>query len=333
VSSGLPANPRRRIYTRRRFLVLSGAAGAFLAGCGGGDAAQVQVRYGTPTGNSPRAGDNGDGSPVPTGTPIPPPDVIMSTDAPHQGGTVLVSVVGAISGGVITFLDRAYPLTQGQQSLYAFVGVDADDPTGDHALRIDFTLVNGSQGNITEAVRVQPTGWDVDHVQLGPSQTNLLDPKVTEAELAELMAVYSQRSGEKLWSQGWALPIDGPLTTRFGEQRSYNGGPVSGHHGGTDIGAAEGAPVGACNSGRVVMARQLQVRGNMVVVDHGGGLFSGYAHLSQLSVAEGQLVGQGSPVGLVGSTGLSTGAHLHWEMATGGVLVDALRFTDGTNGF
>jgi murein DD-endopeptidase MepM/ murein hydrolase activator NlpD len=62
-------------------------------------------------------------------------------------------------------------------------------------------------------------------------------------------------------------------------------------------------------------------------------LFSGYAHLSELSVAEGQLVGQGDRVGLVGSTGLSTGAHLHWEMATGGVLVDALRFTDGTNGF
>jgi murein DD-endopeptidase MepM/ murein hydrolase activator NlpD len=182
-------------------------------------------------------------------------------------------------------------------------------------------------------VTVLPTGWEVDAVTLGPDQTTLLDPKVTEAELAELLDVYGQVSPEKLWSQGWALPIDGPLTTRFGEQRSYNGGPVSGHHGGTDIGGEMGVPVGCCNSGRVVMARQLQIRGNMVVVDHGGGLFSGYAHLSQFSVAEGQLIGRGEPVGLVGSTGLSTGAHLHWEMAAGGVLVDALRFTDGTNGF
>ncbi|MGH2609116.1 MAG: M23 family metallopeptidase, partial [Tepidiformaceae bacterium] len=170
-------------------------------------------------------------------------------------------------------------------------------------------------------------------VRLGPSQTALLDPKVTEQELAELMRVYGARSPEKLWSQGWQLPVDGPLTTRFGEQRSYNGGPVTGYHGGTDLGAEMGVPVGSCNSGRVVMARQLQIRGNMVIVDHGGGLFSGYAHLSELAVAEGQLVGQGDRVGLVGSTGLSTGAHLHWEMATGGVLVDALRFTDGTNGF
>jgi murein DD-endopeptidase MepM/ murein hydrolase activator NlpD len=71
----------------------------------------------------------------------------------------------------------------------------------------------------------------------------------------------------------------------------------------------------------------------MVVVDHGGGLFSGYAHLKSFAVAEGQTVTQGDTVGYVGSTGLSTGAHLHWEIAAGGVLVDAVRFTDGSNGF
>jgi murein DD-endopeptidase MepM/ murein hydrolase activator NlpD len=257
----------------------------------------------------------------------------MSTSEPQQGGTMLVSVVGELSGGIITFLDRVYPLTQGQNSLYAFVGVDVEDPAGEHALRIDFTLQNGSQGNLTQAVNVVVTGWTLDQVALGPSQTALLDPKVTEQELTELTRIYGQRSPEKLWSQGWFLPVDGPLTTRFGERRSYNGGPVTGHHSGTDIGAVDGVAVHSCNSGRVVMARQLQIRGNMVIVDHGGGLFSGYAHLREFSVAEGQLVGRGDPVGLVGSTGLSTGAHLHWEIATGGVLVDALRFTDGTNGF
>ncbi len=322
-------------YTRRAFLTLaSGAAASVAAGaCGGGDDASVQVRYGTPGGGTPRPADNGNNTPVPTPTSVPPPEVIISTTTPNQGGTMLVSVVGEISGGVITFLDRAHPLTKGQQSMYAFVGVDAEDPPGEHALRIDFTLTGGSQGTTTEQVSVLSTGWEVDEVTLGPDQTTLLDPKVTEAELAELLSVYGQRSPEKLWSQGWSLPIDGPLTTRFGEQRSYNGGPVSGHHGGTDLGAEMGTPVGCCNSGRVVMARQLQIRGNMVVVDHGGGLFSGYAHLSEFSVAEGQLIGQGETVGLVGSTGLSTGAHLHWEMASAGVLVDALRFTDGTNGF
>lgn len=309
------------------------AAGAALSACGGGDGAQVEVRYGTPSSGSPAPASNPNGTSTPTPVPIQPPNVIMSTNQPDQGGTMLVSVVGEVTGGVITFLDRVHTLTQGQNSMYAFVGVDVEDPPGEHALRIDFTLQNGSQGNLTETVNVLVTGWTLDHVELGPSQTSLLDPKVTEAELTELMRVYGERSGEKLWSKGWQLPVDGPLTTRFGERRSYNGGPVTGHHSGTDIGAGDGVAVRSCNSGRVVMARQLQVRGNMVIVDHGGGLLSGYAHLREFSVAEGQLVGQGDPVGLVGSTGLSTGAHLHWEIAAGGVLVDALRFTDGTNGF
>jgi murein DD-endopeptidase MepM/ murein hydrolase activator NlpD len=71
----------------------------------------------------------------------------------------------------------------------------------------------------------------------------------------------------------------------------------------------------------------------MVIIDHGGGLFSGYAHLSQINVTEGQMVTAGDIIGLVGTTGLSTGPHLHWEMASQGVWLDALRFTDGTNGF
>ena len=123
------------------------------------------------------------------------------------------------------------------------------------------------------------------------------------------------------------------LSGRFGEQRSFNGGPVGGHHGGTDYAADEGTPVIATSGGRVVVARQLAVRGNMVIIDHGGGVLSGYAHLSTFAVAEGQLVDAGQVIAFVGSTGLSTGAHLHWEMSVHGILVDALRFIDGSNGF
>jgi murein DD-endopeptidase MepM/ murein hydrolase activator NlpD len=138
---------------------------------------------------------------------------------------------------------------------------------------------------------------------------------------------------EKLWSGGWGMPVNGAVTARYGEQRSINGSAPSGHHGGTDLGAEEGTPVLATNAGRVVLVRQLKVRGNMVVIDHGGGLFSGYSHLSAFHVSEGQLVAAGDHIADVGNTGLSTGAHLHWEMASQGVFLDALRFADGTNGF
>ena len=74
------------------------------------------------------------------------------------------------------------------------------------------------------------------------------------------------------------------------------------------------------------MAEALQVRGNAVVVDHGRGVMSGFWHLSQIHVVEGQRVEPGTPLGLVGNTGLSTGAHLHWEVRVMGIPVDPLQW-------
>ena len=80
-------------------------------------------------------------------------------------------------------------------------------------------------------------------------------------------------------------------------------------------------------TGTVVLAEPLQVRGQVVILDHGLGVFTGFWHLSRIDVAEGQLVGRGEVIGLVGNTGLSTGPHLHWEMRVLGVPVDPLQWT------
>jgi murein DD-endopeptidase MepM/ murein hydrolase activator NlpD len=77
----------------------------------------------------------------------------------------------------------------------------------------------------------------------------------------------------------------------------------------------------------VALAEPLQVRGNVVILDHGLGVYSGFWHLSQIDVAAGQTVGEGEVVGLVGNTGLSTGPHLHWEMRVLDVPVDPVQWT------
>ena len=130
-------------------------------------------------------------------------------------------------------------------------------------------------------------------------------------------------------------PVPEPLNVSgyFGEQRSFNGGPVQGHHGGTDLGYAAGTPVSATNDGIIVLAERVRVRGYCVVIDHGGGVFSLYGHQQSLNVVAGQTISQGDIVGFVGSTGLSTGPHLHWELAVAGVLVDGLRWLDGSQHF
>lgn len=314
---------------RRGFLSLLSVTALAALRCGGGDDSQAVVRVGN-LGSAP--------TPLPTigpsPTPTPPPVLDLSIDRVFQGGAVLVSLVGETKDGSLTFLGRKQPLTKGARSIYAFVGIDVEAPPGTHQLRADFTLAAGTQGSLTHDITVVANTWTADSVNVPAAVAAvLLDPKLQERELAVLNDVYSKVTPEKLWEEGWTMPTGGDVTTRFGEERSYNGGPPVGHHYGTDLGAPEGTPVAVTNNGRVVLARQLQLRGNTVVVDHGGGLFSGYAHLKSFNVAEGEQLLGGDTVGHVGSSGLSTGAHLHWEVAAGGVLVDALRFTDGSNGF
>src|SRR5690606_23434339 len=98
----------KRTYTRRTFLTLGAgaSASALVAACGGNEGAKITLstQVATPTPF---------GTPTPTPTPPPPPEVLISTTTPVQGGTMLVSVVGALTSGAITFLDRVYPLTQG----------------------------------------------------------------------------------------------------------------------------------------------------------------------------------------------------------------------------
>jgi murein DD-endopeptidase MepM/ murein hydrolase activator NlpD len=304
----------------------------FTVSCGGGSSESpgIQVQLVTPVSRTATPTMEPGASP----TPLVPPELVLSTLEVYQAGAVLVSVTGDISGGSATFLGRDFTLSQGAQSMYAFVGVAAEDPVGPQALKVAVTLKNGSRATLEATIGVLATEWTVDSLDFTEDQTTqLLDPKVVADELALITAVYSEVSPEKLWDAAWQLPVTGAVTARYGEQRSINGGPLSEHHGGTDLGAEEGTPVLATNGGRVVLARQLKVRGNMIIIDHGGGVFSGYGHLSAIHVREGQAVAAGEEIGAVGNTGLSTGAHLHWEMASQGVFLDALRFTDGSNGF
>ncbi len=266
-------------------------------------------------------------------TPLVAPELVLSTVEVYQAGAVLVSVTGDVTGGTATFLGRSFKLAKGSQSMFAFVAVDTEDPTGPQPLKVEITLPNGSKGTLQDTITVLKTQWTVDALEFDPQTSELLDPKIVNDELALLKSIYSGVTPEKLWSGPWLMPVNGVLTARYGEQRSINGSAPSGHHGGTDLGALEGTPVMATNAGRVVLAKQLKVRGNMVIIDHGGGLFSGYAHLSHIDVTEGQMVAAGDVIAESGNTGLSTGAHLHWEIASQGVWLDALRFTDGTNGF
>lgn len=160
----------------------------------------------------------------------------------------------------------------------------------------------------------------VDQKYVSPPREVLTRIK-REAELLAL--VYSTSSPDWLAEGPFILPCDGKLAPNFGQQRIYNNIPRSVHTG-VDIAVPLGHPIKATNSGRVVLASALYYSGKTVIIDHGLGLFSSYSHLSKLLVRRGEAVRTGQVVGLAGSTGLSTGPHLHWAVRIYEARVDPL---------
>jgi murein DD-endopeptidase MepM/ murein hydrolase activator NlpD len=118
---------------------------------------------------------------------------------------------------------------------------------------------------------------------------------------------------------GLIWPVAGPITSPFGMRWGRL-------HPGIDIGASMGTPIHAAASGTVVYAGWMTGYGNLTVIDHGGGIATAYGHQSKLDVSVGQQVTQGQEIGLIGSTGFSTGPHLHFEVRVNGVPVDPMGY-------
>ncbi len=152
-----------------------------------------------------------------------------------------------------------------------------------------------------------------------------IDQAAIDEERARLREIWSQVSPEPLWQDSFREPIADYLeiSSTFGARRSTNGGPYNRYHEGVDFSAYGGTPVLAPAGGVVVVAEPLYVRGGAVIIDHGLGVYSGYYHLSEIFVEAGTAVSPGDPLGAVGTTGLSTGNHLHWDLLIGTTWVDA----------
>jgi murein DD-endopeptidase MepM/ murein hydrolase activator NlpD len=170
-------------------------------------------------------------------------------------------------------------------------------------------------GGRTESRRlaVAQREWQVQRVDGLPDAMVTPPPEVQERiarERAALAALRKVDSGEALFAGGFAWPAQGRISGVYGSQRVLNGAPRAPHLG-LDIAAPTGTPVLAVAPGRVLLAAEFYFLGKVVVLDHGHGVQSLYAHLSRLEVAEGMAVARRQPVGAIGATGRVTGAHLH----------------------
>lgn len=211
---------------------------------------------------------------------------------------------------------------------FSYLPVDSLLDPGSYPLTIGYVTADGVPVSQTWPVAVTDGGYFFQEITVPPEKAGLLDPAVVQGELQKLGQIWSPVTAQLYWTSTFSRPI-GPeyeTTSPFGTRRDYNDGLLKTIHAGQDYGAPVGIPILAPGNGVVVLAEPLQVRGNAVVIDHGGGVYSGYWHMSELRVTAGQQVNTGDVLGLVGNTGLSTGSHLHWELHIYGVAVDPMQF-------
>ena len=168
-------------------------------------------------------------------------------------------------------------------------------------------------------------------LQFDTQTAKLLASQVITNEEALLTAIFAGRTPRQYWNGPFRLPLSGPIyvTSYFGARRCYDcpdGAPPTTYHSGIDLAAEVGTPVHAAADGLVVFAGVLADRGNTIIIDHGLGVFTLYAHNSRLIAQRGWFVHQGDIISLSGNTGLSNGPHLHWEMHVSGPSVDPREF-------
>ena len=196
-----------------------------------------------------------------------------------------------------------------------YLSVEWTDSRGPHTQKIPFEISAGSYQ--TDILAVEP----------GKVNLNKSDLARVKREKKELKHIWQSASDYRLWDSGFQLPIESHITSSFGNQRMFNG-QLKGFHRGTDFRAPVGKPIMAANTGTVKLAKELFFSGNLVIIDHGTGVFSLYAHLSRIDVAAGQYIERGQQIGLSGASGRVNGPHLHWGIKVNNTYVDPLQFVN-----
>lgn len=241
--------------------------------------------------------------------------------APRQGDAVMVfvggtsgaqQVEGSLGGQPLAFFPYGAEFA-------ALAGVDLDTKPGKIPWRVGLVDGRGVPRKATGTVTVKAGGFPVQRLTLPGGMVNL-DPEAERRaanEAARMRALYDTITPERLWRG----PFTQPVASRkpgggFGFRRIINGQPRM-PHSGIDYSADRGTPVVASNRGRVALLGEFFFAGRFVALDHGLGLYTLYFHLDGVAVTEGQTVERGQTVGTVGTTGRSTGPHLHFGVHLG----------------
>lgn len=258
---------------------------------------------------------------------------------PRQGSLVRILVDPGAGLRVVGAAGRVFgePLhfdlvERGVLEALAGIPVDAD---GTLRLPLEITYRDGSTEGVEVSIPLAAGSFEHEELTVAPrygSPPSEADRRRRARDAARARAV-SEAAHEtaRLWTRDVVIPRRDRVTSGFGNGRVFNG-QVSSRHMGLDLDGEPGDTVYAATRGVVELVDEFLLAGNIVYLNHGGGLVSGYFHLTDQLVTPGDTVTAGTPIGLVGATGRVTGPHLHWVVRYGHVSVDPRTLLDVVGG-
>ncbi|MEN0062682.1 MAG: M23 family metallopeptidase [Myxococcota bacterium] len=258
-----------------------------------------------------------------------PPDLELHRPSLQVGqgrtGVVWVRAKGEpLEKAVIRFGDDREPMFEVNGAFRSLRGVPIRAEVGPLPFVITAEDQAGNASRIEGALTVVETAFEEGgFIKLTAKQKRKRKDKAALREMRrERDEAYAVRTLEQRWREPFLLPVkDGEFTSPFGKFRTYSDGRKD-HHTGLDLSKEQGAPILAPAEGRVLLAKPQAIFGNVVILDHGHGVTTSYNHLASIGVDVGDVVKRGQTIATLGSTGQSTGPHLHWSMVVGDDAVD-----------
>ena len=203
----------------------------------------------------------------------------------------------------------------------AIVGVNCRTKEGEYKYKVQVQRDGETAAEREEILKVLPKEFEKQYLNVSATQKNQRSDENFDEDKVHTDRAKAVTSEKPLWEGAFVKPVEGRISTEFGMIRYINK-EESGRHSGLDISAAKGTPVKAANNGVVRLSMMLKVTGNTIIIDHGCNVYSSYAHLDKLLVKEGAEIKKSDIIGEVGSTGFSTGPHLHWTTTIGKVYIN-----------
>ena len=245
--------------------------------------------------------------------------ITRALNKPVPGGVAVVELGPSATAPKATYQGKPVLVVKEQDTWLAIVGIPLTTKPGNERISSggrNLPFIVGYKQYPEQRITLK------NKSQVNPEPAQL---KRIEAELAEQIKAYRSFSPNLPSNLVLDKPVNGPLSSKFGVRRFFNGEERN-PHSGLDFAVPAGTPIKTPANGKVILVGNYFFNGNTVFVDHGQGFISMFCHMSKIDVTVGQQLARGAVVGKVGSTGRATGPHMHWNVSLNDARVDPAIF-------